>query len=66
MHQLLTKISIACLRYCDLVRLDQLYYDAGESCKKTNNLSFAFMLFNRYLDIYEVIEVKIIFKSIGP
>lgn len=32
MHQLLSKISISVLRYCDLVRLDKLYYDAGVAC----------------------------------
>ena len=59
MHHLHAKISISCLRYCDLVRLDKLYYDAGTTCQRIDNLSFAFMLLNRYLDIYEVIDVTI-------
>jgi len=53
---LLLRLNVSLLRYCDLIRLDKLYYDAGMSCKKKNNLSLAFMLLNRYLDIYEVID----------
>lgn len=44
------------LRYCDLVRLDKLFYNAGLAAKKSNNLTMAFLLLNRYLDIFEVIE----------
>lgn len=38
------------------MRLDTLYYEAGEAARKQNQLSTAFVLLNRYLDIYEVIE----------
>jgi hypothetical protein len=34
MHQLHAKLCIAILRYCDLVRLDKLYYDAGAAAQK--------------------------------
>lgn len=51
-----SRISIAVLRYCDFVRIDKVYYEAGNAAKKQNQLSFAFMLLNRYLDIYEVIQ----------
>ena len=44
------------MRYCDLVRVDKLFYNAGVACKKSNNMTMAFLLLNRYLDIYEVIE----------
>ncbi|CAD8094928.1 unnamed protein product [Paramecium sonneborni] len=47
---------ISLLRYCDLVRIDQLYLDAGRVAKKINQFGLAFVLLNRYLDIYEVIE----------
>lgn len=53
-----SKISIAVLRYCEFVRIDKLYYEAGMAAKKQNQLGFAFMLLNRYLDIYEVIQVS--------
>lgn len=56
LHALHSKLCIAILRYCDLVRLDKLYYEAGEAAKKQNWLSYASILLNRYLDIYEVIE----------
>jgi len=56
MTLLYAKISVAILRYCDLVRLDKLYYEAGVACQKQNYQSLAFMFLNRYLDIYEVIE----------
>lgn len=32
LHQ---KITISLLRYCDLVRLDKLFYEAGTSCQRT-------------------------------
>lgn len=44
------------MRYSDLVRLDQLFYDAGTSLQKLNKNGFAFVILNRYLDIYDVIE----------
>lgn len=54
--QLYAKVSVGLLRYCDLVRLDMLYLDAGEGARKQNWLNLAFVLLNRYLDIFEVIE----------
>jgi intraflagellar transport protein 172 len=33
-----------------------LYLDAGEAARKMNWLNLAFVLLNRYLDIFEVIE----------
>ena len=54
--QLYARVSVGLLRYCDLVRLDMLYLDAGEGARKQNWLNLAFVLLNRYLDIFEVIE----------
>ena len=56
MNNLKALISLACLRYCDLIRLDKLYQEAGMACRKLKNESTAFILLNRFLDIYEVIE----------
>ena len=28
------KLSVSLLRYCDLIRIDKLYYDAGMAAKK--------------------------------
>lgn len=56
MHKLQAIISVTTLRYCDLVRLDKLYYEAGSNSKKAKMLTPAFVFLNRYLDIYEVID----------
>jgi len=34
MDFLAAKTSIALLRYCDLIRLDKLYFEAGMAAKK--------------------------------
>ena len=44
------------IRYSDLIRIDQLYFDAGEYARKMNWSNYAFVLLNRFLDIFEVIE----------
>jgi len=36
MFALQARLSISILRYCDLVRLDKLYYEAGLACQKSN------------------------------
>lgn len=33
---LLMRVSVGLLRYCDLIRLDKLYLDAGTACQKAN------------------------------
>jgi intraflagellar transport protein 172 len=50
------KLAVSMLRYCDLIRMDKLYLEAGQICKKQNVSNMAHVLLNRYLDIYEVIE----------
>ena len=56
MISLFSQIALSLLRYCDLLRLDKVFYNAGVACKKANNLTMAFLILNRYLDIFEVIE----------
>ena len=56
MIPLFSQISQSLLRFSDLVRVDKLFYNAGVACKKASNLTMAFLLLNRYLDIFEVIE----------
>jgi len=53
LHQ---KISVSLLRYCEFIRLDKLFYEAGMSCQKNNIYGLASVLLNRYLDINEIIE----------
>lgn len=55
MQALLARTSISLLRYADLIRMDKLFYEAGLACKKQNWMTYAFVILNRYLDIYEVI-----------
>lgn len=50
------KVTISLLRYCDLIRLDKLFYEAGTSCQKGGNNGLASVLLNRYLDISEIID----------
>ena len=33
-QQLHQRISVALLRYCEFIRLDKLFYEAGTSCRK--------------------------------
>lgn len=44
-HGLHSKLCIAILRYCDLVRLDKLYYEAGEAAKKQVRFALFFIFF---------------------
>lgn len=53
LHQ---KITVALLRYCEFIRLDKLFFEAGMSCRKNNIYGLASVLLNRYLDINEIIE----------
>lgn len=53
---LYTKITISLIRYCDIIRLDKLYYEAGLACKSANQLGMASIFLNRYLDLNEIIE----------
>jgi hypothetical protein len=46
MHSLYMRVSIACLRYSDLVRMDKLFYDAGMAAKKEVKFAFKFNYFN--------------------
>lgn len=39
-QNLYQKITIALLRYCDFIRLDKVFYEAGVSCQKTVNIHF--------------------------
>ena len=53
---LYTKVTISLLRYCDIIRLDKLYYEAGIACKTSNQLGMASIFLNRYLDLNEIID----------
>lgn len=55
MNALVAKTAVSLLRYADTIRMDKLFHEAGLACKKQNMMTYAFVILNRYLDIYEVI-----------
>ena len=55
-QKLLHKLCVSLLRYCDFIRLDKLFYEAGIHCQKENDLGLASVFLNRYLDINEIID----------
>lgn len=50
------KISVALLRYTDIVPADKAYYEAGTDLRDEGRVTEAFVLLNHYLDICEAIE----------
>lgn len=50
------KISVALVRYSDLIPADKAYYEAGMALRSQGRESEAFVLLNHYLDICEAIE----------
>ncbi|KAL0271339.1 UNVERIFIED_CONTAM: hypothetical protein PYX00_008457 [Menopon gallinae] len=53
---LATKISIALLRYTDIIPADKAFYEAGMDAKAAGRNNEAFVFLNHYLDICEAIE----------
>lgn len=41
-QKLLQKITISLLRYCEFIRLDKLFYEAGMNCQKAVKFIFIF------------------------
>ena len=56
LNELNLKLSIALLRYTDLVRVDYLFYEAGQLCKQSSKLNLAFIFLNHFLDLVDAIE----------
>jgi intraflagellar transport protein 172 len=54
--ELSTKIALAMLKYAAVVPADKLFYVAGMACKDQEELTLAFVLLNRYIDLTEAIE----------
>ncbi|KAG5668038.1 hypothetical protein PVAND_015995 [Polypedilum vanderplanki] len=50
------KISIALLRYTDIIPCDKGFYEAGMDLRQLGRESEAFVILNHYLDICEAIE----------
>ncbi|OAF71468.1 hypothetical protein A3Q56_00763 [Intoshia linei] len=53
--KLAAKLSLACLRFCDIIPQDKAFYDAGSICKAAGVENVAFVLLNHFVDISEAI-----------
>lgn len=51
-----TKISVALLRFTNIIPVDKAFYEAGIDVRKEGRTSEAFVFLNHYLDVCEVIE----------
>lgn len=56
LHQIGVKISIAILRYTELIPVDKAFFEAGMDLRSLNRESEAFVILNHYLDICEAID----------
>ena len=56
LHSIAIKISIAILRYTDVVPVDKGFYEAGNDLKEAGRDAEAFVVLNHYLDVSEAIE----------
>lgn len=54
---LLTKQSVALLRYTQLLPVDKSFYDAGMACRQASHqLNMAFVFFNRFVDLTDLMS----------
>mmetsp|Transcript_26734 Transcript_26734/g.39591 ORF Transcript_26734/g.39591 Transcript_26734/m.39591 type:complete len:163 (+) Transcript_26734:352-840(+) len=51
-----TKCSITLLQFLDYIPPDKAFFVAGREAKRQEHISLAFILFNRYVDVYEAVE----------
>lgn len=56
LHSIAVRISIAILRYTELIPIDKAFFEAGMDLRSTNRNSEAFVILNHYLDVCEAIE----------
>jgi len=47
---------VSLVRYIDITSLDKPFLEAGQACKQTGDDDTAFVLLNRYIDIFYVID----------
>ncbi|KAF4667770.1 hypothetical protein FOZ61_007823, partial [Perkinsus olseni] len=50
------KAAVSLCRYCNVVPVDRVFYNAGLECKKCGDVSMAFFFLNRYLDLVDAIR----------
>ena len=56
LSRLYARQCISLLRYTKIVRPDKAFLDAAHACKNENMNNMAFVFYNRYLDLAEVID----------
>lgn len=56
LHQLAVKISVAILRYTELIPVDKAFFEAGMDLRSLNRECEAFVILNHYLDVCEAID----------
>lgn len=54
--KLYSKLCVSLLRYTNDVAVDSAFYDAGVSCRDNNQLGMAFVFFNRFTDVCDMID----------
>lgn len=51
-----SKLTIALLRYTDIIRVDKAFFEAGKVAKESGKLEMAFVFWNHFLDLVDAIE----------
>ena len=57
LEELVAKLSTSLLRHTDIVPADKAFYESGKHCKAVGQENMAFVFFNRFLDLSEVIKL---------
>lgn len=50
------RVCLAVLAFCDIIKIDVALLDAGNICREQGYKSNAFIILNRYLDFYDIID----------
>lgn len=56
LHLISVKISVAILRYTELIPVDKAFFEAGMDLRTLNRESEAFVILNHYLDVCDAID----------
>ena len=56
LFKVIAALCTSLLRYTKDVRADKAFLDAGNASKQINANDFAYIFFNRYIDLYDAIE----------
>ncbi|KAF4675176.1 hypothetical protein FOL47_008183 [Perkinsus chesapeaki] len=55
-EKVICKAAVSLCRYCSVVPVDRVFYNAGVECKRCGDISMAFFFLNRYLDLVDAIR----------